>query len=195
MRTLPTCLSTWLPALGLAAALAAAPLTAVHAASFVVDFSNIDSVDERGAADNVTLGFTLGAGAFVTGFSWDVEVTAHAPSWLSELTLDFGNSSGEGVVFSPAGDVDAPGSFSSAGHLDLLNSGLAFRLRPDGRLLLEFHDWYDDAPGLADGRWNTGTLRFDYVAAVPEPASYAMFALGLLAVGAARLRRRATTTH
>jgi hypothetical protein len=173
-------------AAGLLLALTAAPAAA---GSFVVDLRNVASQGEKDGADNTVLAFSLGAGAYVSGFSWDVDVTAFEPSWLSELTLNFGNSSGVGVSFAPL-ETDAAGNATASGSLDLVNNGLAFTLKPDGKLQLEFHDSFDDIAGAADGRWNRASFSFEFTPAVPEPASFATLGLGLAAIAALGARRR-----
>lgn len=173
-------------ALGLAAALPAS------AASFTFSFDNIDSVGALDSEDNTTLGFNLGADSFITGMRYEVDVEAFTDSWLSELTLRVGGMSGEGFDFIPVPDVTESGRRMLTGSLDLLNQGLSFRLGSDGRLGLQFYDDFDDLAG-ADGKWHSGRLTFDYVAApVPEPATWATLFAGLGAVGlvAARRQRR-----
>lgn len=190
MRT--STISGMLSALSLAAALAAP--TAAQADTFTFSFDNVPSQGESGSADNASFTFLLGANAFLTGFTWSVDVSAYDPSWLSELTLEFTNSSGEGVEFSPAPDTDAPGNHVTSGSVDLINTGLSFRLKQDGALHLDFYDAYDDMAG-PDGRWNTGTLTFQYTPAVPEPSMAVMMLAGLGACGfVAARRRRASVT-
>lgn len=174
------------------AAIALAALAGgAHAETFTFDFENLYSVDDKGADGNARLSFELGAGAFITGFGWDIDVTAFDPSFLSELTLDFTNTLGVGAAFSPAPEAYASGSWAGAGSVDLVNTGVSFHLQPDGMLHLEFHEFYDDEAGVPDGLWRSGSLSFDYVAApIPEPATYALWASGLLAVAAWRGRRR-----
>lgn len=169
--------------------LAAAGFSAAHAASFELNFNNIYSFGEKGDEGNTTLSFDLGPNSHITGFSWDVDVTAFEPSWLSELTLEFTNSSGEGFEFRPIDSTDASGTQTSSGSFDLLNSGLAFYTKGNGQLNLEFFEFYSDFEGAADGRWNSGQLSIIY-APIPEPATLAMFGAGLLTMLSLGRRRR-----
>jgi PEP-CTERM motif len=179
-------------AAGLALGLALGPFASTaSAASFTFSFDNLYSVDELGADGNVRLTHDLGAGAYITAFQWDVVVSAFDPSFLSELTLDFTASSGVGVSFSPAGEAYESGELASSGSVNLVNAGQAFTLGNDGLLHLEFHEFYDDDTGLPDGAWNTGTLTFQYVSAVPEPGTLALWAGGVLGLAAVRRRRLA----
>lgn len=164
---------------------------AASAANFTFSFDNLYSVDELGADGNVRLTHDLGAGAYITGFQWDVVVSAFDPSFVSELTLDFTASSGVGVSFSPAGEAYESGALTSSGSVNLVNAGQAFTLGHDGLLHLEFHEFYDDDTGLPDGVWNSGTLSFHYVSAVPEPGTLALWAGGVLGLAAVRRRRSA----
>lgn len=176
-------------ALGLAAALPAG------AASFSFGFNNVLSQGALDEPGNTQLSFNLGAGSFITGLRYEVDVEAYTGSWLSEISLSITGKSGEGIDFLPAPDRNTEGRYSASGSLDLLNQGLGFRLGSDGQLKLQFYDEVKDLAG-ADGVWHSGKLTFDYVAApVPEPATWASLAAGLAALGltAARRRRRADT--
>lgn len=170
--------------------LAAAPAALAAQQTLKIEFSNLPSFDEAGSADNVGLVYTLAPQAYITGLSWSVDITAHDPSWLSELTLDLTSSSGEGVQLSPGDGSNVAGSMLASGQLDLVNGGLSFRLKNDGRLLLSFYDAVNDLPG-ADGRWNAGVLQVNYTAPVPEPASAGLLLAGLLATAAWRRRAAA----
>jgi hypothetical protein len=170
------------------ALLAATPAAQAAQQTLKIEFSNLPSFDEAGSVDNVGLVYTLAPQAYITGLSWSVDIAAYDPSWLSELTLDLTSSSGEGVQLSPGDGSNVAGNMLASGQLDLVNNGLAFRLKNDGRLLLSFYDAVNDLPG-ADGRWNAGVLQVNYTAPVPEPASAGLLLAGLLAT--ATWRRRA----
>jgi hypothetical protein len=186
-------LPSFVAAAAVLAALATPAVAASTPTSFVVDFGNIASFGEKGDADNTTLSFAIGAGVRIVGLTWDVEVSTVGDSWLDEISLDFTNTLGAGVQFSPALGLYGPGTHSSSGNVDLLNAGQSFALGGDGRLHLEFYESYDDIAGAADARWTSGSLSFQ-LAPVPEPSTYAMLGLGLLAVASTTYRRRRSKT-
>lgn len=157
----------------------------------LVNVAGIASVGAQGAAGNTVLTYNVGANASVTGIGWDVNVSAFSPSWLSELVVGFGSSTtGEVNLTVGIGD-DMAGSagYTSGGIVDLVGLGLSFNVNADGVLRLEFFEGFDDATVSPDGRWNSGLLTIQ-VAAIPEPATYGLMALGLFAVGAAARRRQ-----
>lgn len=169
---------------------AAAPavLAAPGEQTLAIEFGNLPSIGVKGDADNASLVFTLAPQAWITGLRWTVDLTATDPSWLSELTLDLTSSGGEGVQLSPGDGQNAAGTLQASGQLDLVNNGLGFRLKDDGRLVLQFYEAADDLAG-ADGRWTSGLLQVTYTAPVPEPASAGLLLAGLLATAAWRRRR------
>ena len=177
------------------AALFAALAPTAHAATVDVDVAGARSVDLLGDAANTVWFVDVGANAVLNTLSWSVTLEAFSPSVLSEMQLSFGASSGLDLVsFAPAEGDFSSGTGSFAGTLDL--SGLGLGVGADGLLRLEFSEAFKDlAPGVADGRWLSGTLSFDVsqVSTVPEPGSLLLVLAGLAlmaGIGAAgRLRR------
>jgi len=168
--------------------LAAVGFSAAHAATFDLNFNNLYSFGDEGDEGNTTLSFHIGQYSHVTGFTWNVEVTAFDPSWLSELTVSVSNSAGEGFSLAPV-NVDASGTQSASGSVDLLNSGLSFYTGKNGLLNFEFYEFYTDFADMPDGKWNAGQFSVIY-APIPEPATMALFGAGLLTVLSLGRRRR-----
>ena len=64
-----------------------------------------------------------------------------------------------------------------------------FTTNANGLVRVEFYESFNDPEVNPDGIWNSGALTLRVVP-VPEPATYGMMALGLLAVGAFVRRRK-----
>ena len=160
--------------------------------SFLVNVAGISSVAAAGTAGNTVLSFNVGAGSSVTGIGWDVNNTAFTPSWLSEMVVRFTNTDGSGGVDLTVGNGDdfaGTAAYNSGGVLDLIGLGLSFTANADGLVRFEFFESFNDAGVTPDGTWNSGALTLQVVA-IPEPATYALMAMGLFAVGAAARRRK-----
>lgn len=203
-------------AIGLAAALAASSAALAGASSplsgsvntlggpgvdgregtqFQISFElDVNSMDAFGDSSNI-IGFsnlpaTLGPGEFVviTGIGWDVFLEAFAPSFLSEMTLNFSNSNGQFIALTPGilEERSGRGEFTSGGVIKLADVGLS-NLPLDGSLVaLEFYEAFDDVADQADGRWiNDSVITLQYVV-VPTPGSAALLGLA----GLVSLRRR-----
>lgn len=162
-------------------------------ADVLINVAGIASVATEGAAGNTVLTVNVGAGSSVVGIGWDVNITASVPSWLSEMEVGLRPTSGSsGVFFVVASDdyFSGTASYSSGGVLDLVGAGLNFNAAADGVVRIEFYEAFNDTAVNPDGIWNSGALTLRVVA-VPEPATYALLAMGLFAVGAVARRRQA----
>jgi hypothetical protein len=166
-------------------------LSAGSLSTQVINVAGIISYGEEGDSQNITRFINIGPGSTVVGIGWDVDVTAVSPSWLSELEVSFGGATGVRSLYLVVGagsNISGTQSYSSGGVLDLVDPGFSFSVGADGVLRLEFLEFFDDSVVPYDGIWNAGTLTLE-VLVVPEPSTYGLMALGLLAVGAAARRR------
>lgn len=166
-------------------------LSPTAAGTLVVDVAGIQSIDEIGAPDNTVLTFNVGANTVINSLSWNVSLQANSPSWLSEIQVSFGSTSGtDGVTFSPGFGDDNSGTGTYSGSANLADYGLEFQVGADGILRLEFHEGFYDGASPADGVWTSGNLTFGITQAVPEPSTYGLMALGLIGVGFVARRRK-----
>jgi hypothetical protein len=166
------------------------------AAPLVFNVNGVQSVGALDSTGNTVVNLNVGANAHITSFDYDVNLTAFDPSYLSEISLFFSNSSrSEGVYFNASSD-DNPGTASYAESFDLVGLGFDFVVGADGILRLEFYEDFNDADVAVDGIWNFGTLTFGVegveppITDVPEPTSILLLGAGLAAMGYAGRRRR-----
>ena len=171
------------------AALFAAGLVALptHAGVVTLDVTGISSYDAFGSLGNERRFIDLAPNTHIIGIFWDVNLTAFAQSWLSEMGVDLSDGVLAGLSLFPGVGAYAPGTSSYSGAGDLVALGFDFYLGASGRLHFEFFESFTDLAGAGDGIWNSGTLR---VAFVPEPATYGLAALALLGVAATSRRKR-----
>lgn len=173
--------------------------TSVFAAPLTIVINGIQSYGELGQPENPVYTFDVGANATVTSVSYNVNLTAFTPSWLSEVGLAISDSAqSDGVALTPGFGVDESGTGTYAAFADLVAQDLSFSVGDDGILRLEFYEGFDDENVSPDGIWNFGTVTFNFAgdavdpgADVPEPATGLLLGAGLAAMGYAARRRRA----
>ncbi|MFG6416948.1 PEP-CTERM sorting domain-containing protein [Roseateles sp. DC23W] len=167
-----------------------------QAAPVVVDVSGAQSINLLGEAGNTVWLIDIGAHSRLNGLDWNVTLEAFAPSLLSEMQVSFGSASGLDLLTLAPDIADGlSGAGRYAGSQDLAPLGVT--VGADGLLRIEFSDEFKDfAVGTAEGHWLNGTLTFDVTAAaVPEPASAALVALGVGVVGWQLRRTRRGLPH
>jgi PEP-CTERM motif len=166
-----------------------AGITPLAGTDLMIDVTGVNTDAEEGDAANTVRVYQLNPGALVDGVTWSMVISAFTPSYLSEATISFLSSAGNGVYLTPGvGDDFAGLNASYSGSVLLSDLALSFNVEADGLLRVEFFESFDDAAVNPDGLFVSGNVTFTNV--VPEPATYGMMALGLLAVGAVACRRR-----
>jgi len=196
-----TLIRTWLGRILLASGLTLGALPMGASAALVVDVLDVDvtgilSVDPQGDPLNETLSHLLPGNAQVTGIGWDVTLFADDPSFLSEMAVTFESSTVFYLTLRPGVGDDFPGTiaYSSGGIVDLVGLGLDFTLEPDGLLIMEFFESFDDFPDDWDGVWQSGTIQVRYqydqpVTGIAEPSSLLLATLAVTSLAALRRRR------
>lgn len=174
--------------------LSAAPMTTN------VDVTGILSNGQTDDPTNTVLLIDIGANSTVTGFSYNVSLTAFAPSFLDEIGVVIETSArdqGFSLFLTPGDVEDGSGNMSGSGiFADMFELGeQSFAVGADGILRLEFAELFDEAVN-PDGRWDFGFITFNYdtvEAEVPEPSTTLLMGAGLAMLGYAGHRRRRTT--
>jgi hypothetical protein len=161
---------------------------------FVLDVTGIRSWGLFSDPLNTRRTLNIGANARVVGLGWSFTQTATRPSFLSQMVVLMGSSTQSylGLVGDETDNFSGTRSYTSGGVLDLLIDGADFSVLADGLLQFEFFETVDDFADAADGTWDSGTLtiRVESASVVPEPATVALTATGLLLLGAVQRRRR-----
>ncbi len=138
------------------------------------------------------LGYASGTSITMTSVGWDVTLTSFGASWLSEIAVSFGDTSGAPapIFLRPGAGSDFPGTstpFSSGGQVQFDSIPLPDIILADGVLRMEFFESFDDDALLDDGIWESGTLSIGtFEPLVPAPGAAAVLGLA----GVAGLRRR-----
>ncbi len=163
-----------------------------NAALFELSLNTVASWDTQGDSSNTTitldlaalLGFGSGTPLVITQVGWETTIETEGGSWLSEATVLYENSDGtDGLNITPGVGDDGPGSatYTSDGLLDLasIDPELVVDL-PDGILVIEFYDSFDDVADAVDATWRDTKLSID-AQVVPVPAALPLLlsALGL----------------
>ena len=166
-------------------------LAQIQMADLVINAAGVASFDGPGASGNTILTFNVTPGALVNAISYNLSLATVGASWLSEGTISFLNSNGDGVVLSAGFGVDEPGVGTYADSVLLSDFGLSFNVGADGLLIVEFYESFDDVEGAIDANWTAGGITLGNIGLVPEPGTYGLMALGMLAVVGAARRRKA----
>ena len=160
--------------------------SAVSADLWVIDVSDIPSMDLLDDPSNITVSNNIGAGMIITGIGWDLTVGTIGTSWRSEARSQWSTDAGPFVYVTPGSGDDSPGtnSYSSGGIIDLVVAGIGYTTNINGNTSLQFFEGYDDYPGSADAYYlRPGTYTLQYT--IPEPT----FILGACLLAGLLIRR------
>ncbi len=178
--------------------------TSTGAATAFIDINLADwqSFGGFGRPTNTQIIVGVGEGNTVLGFDYsNLSFTTEGGSWLSELTLSVNSTDGEQYMDWSPSVIDDAGSASSLtgswggpeGAAGPFGAGGSFSVA-NGQLLITVYEGFDDPFGdtglVRDAVIASGTMRVYLASPIPEPGTYGMMALGLLAVGAVMRKRQ-----
>jgi hypothetical protein len=170
------------------------------AETLVIDLAGWEASGDFGEPGNTSAFFSLPSGSTVTGFDYaGLLFTAFSPSWRNELVISVNDNTGAPAVienfmdWAPSGEPSAGeagplvGSWrGAAGAEGPYGAGASFTVGAGGNnLWVTVYDGVPDAVS-PNVRITAGTLTIRYTPAIPEPSAYALMALGLLGIAAAR---------
>lgn len=166
-----------------------------HADIFEFGFAPLASWDLEDDSDNVfvsldlasIIGFGAGTALEINAYAWDVTIETIGASWLSEASVSFENSAGDSIFTLTPGAGDAfSGTRSYAG----LEPTPVSTILPDGILVLQFFETFDDSSGAVDAFWSGSiTVNAIEAAVVPVPAALPLLLSGLGIFGLLSRRR------
>ncbi|KQR83539.1 hypothetical protein ASG07_07440 [Sphingomonas sp. Leaf343] len=169
---------------------ASAKLLVLNVAGFKI---NGELDDPRNTIRTLDLNGSVSDYVAVRVVSYDINLTAFDPSWLSEIRMGVSGRFGLSLISTPLSTEDRPGTTNLKG-VATYNSYIFTPL--DGITRFQFFDVVDDPAIMPDAMVNSGTVTLDYygysgpVSYVPEPATWAMMIGGFGMVGGAARRRR-----
>jgi hypothetical protein len=175
-------------------------ITATATSSIDINLAGWQTFGGFGRDNNTEAFIDIGAGTTVTGFEYiGLDFSTSGGSYLSEFTLSLNNATGDTFMDWRPSTLAASGRFTgggswggSSGQPGDFGPGAGFVVA-DGILWVTVYESFDDPNGdtglVLDATVAAGTLRV-FLAPIPEPGTYGMMALGLLAVGAAVRKRR-----
>jgi len=158
---------------------------AMATVSITIDVSGYQFNDVQGSPLNQTLSIFVGVGAFITGLSWDVNLTSIGASWGSEAVMGFENQ----INLTVSADAYSVTNmnYNSGGIIDFTDAGVPnIYLTADGILDIELYETFVDNAGTGDNFFEAGSTITIVGFAYPTPGPLAVLGLG----GLVATRRR-----
>ncbi|MBL8747167.1 MAG: hypothetical protein JNK58_12535 [Phycisphaerae bacterium] len=160
----------------------------VGAELVTIDVTGIPSMDGGGSPNNVVLFIWVGPFNYVTGSGWDVVLQTLVPgSRRRDIVVAVRNTLNDpfsGFGIEPGAADPSPGgptAYGSDGIVKLANQGIPpVQALADGLIRLEFGEGRDDAPGVADAIWVSGSNSLQTAFEIPPivtPGAFGVFAV------------------